>query len=132
VGLFFDQDWFDDRLRASGLTRSSLAEAAGMTMEEVDQVFRDQRELDEREVMAFARVLSADPTEVATRSGAPDYSVYARSTPQRREGSVFDAPGPMTRTEILVSREALAGLHERMDRLERLIEMIAAKLDRAR
>jgi hypothetical protein len=38
----------------------------------------------------------------------------------------------MTRTEILVSREALAGLHDRMDRLERLIEMIAAKLDRAR
>jgi transcriptional regulator with XRE-family HTH domain len=132
MGLFFDQDWFEDRLKATGLTRTSLAQAAGMTMEEVEQVFRDQRELDEREVMAFAKVLSADPTEVATRSGAPDYSVYARSSLGRREPSLSDGPGPLTRTEILVSREALAGLHERMDRLERLIEMIAAKLDRAR
>ena len=132
MGLFFDQDWFEDRLKATGLTRSSLAQAAGMSMEEVDMVFRDQRELDEREVMAFARVLSADPTEVATRSGAPDYSAYSRATPMRREPGATESAGPMTRTEILVSREALAGLHERMDRLERLIEMIAAKLDRAR
>jgi transcriptional regulator with XRE-family HTH domain len=132
MGLFFDQDWFEDRLKATGLTRQSLAQAAGMSAEEVDMVFRDQRELDEREVMAFARVLSADPTEVATRSGAPDYSAYARPGPTKREPVVGDSGGPMTRTEILVSREALAGLHDRMDRLERLIEMIAAKLDRAR
>jgi transcriptional regulator with XRE-family HTH domain len=132
MGLFFDQDWFEDRLKATGMTRSSLAQAAGMSMEEVDQVFRDQRELDEREVMAFARALSADPTEVATRSGAPDYSVYARSSAPRREPGFSEGFGPLTRTEVLVSREALAGLHERMDRLERLIEMVAAKLDRAR
>jgi hypothetical protein len=29
MGIFFDQDWFDARLKAAGLTRGSMAQAAG-------------------------------------------------------------------------------------------------------
>jgi transcriptional regulator with XRE-family HTH domain len=123
MGLFFDQDWFDERLKAAGLTRASIAQAAGMTADEVEMVFRDQRELEGAEVQAIARVLRADPREVANRSGAAD------------TGDDFAAPSmrpPRSRNEpeFVVTREVIAGLHERMDRLERLIEMVIARLDR--
>ena len=65
MGIFFDQDWFDDRLKAAGLTHAAMAQATGMTIDEVDLVFRDQRELGSLEVHAIARILSADPREVA-------------------------------------------------------------------
>ena len=55
MGLFFDQDWFDERLKAAGLSRAKMAQAAGMTADEVEMVFRDQRELEGFEVQAFAR-----------------------------------------------------------------------------
>ncbi len=69
MGLFFDQDWFDDRLKAAGLTRVSIAQAAGMSIDEVEMVFRDQRELEGPEVHAIARILGTDAREVANRSG---------------------------------------------------------------
>ncbi len=72
MGIFFDQDWFDDRLAAAGLTRAAMAQAAGMTIDEVEMVFSDRRELEGPEVRAIARMLSADPSEVAMRSGAAD------------------------------------------------------------
>lgn len=121
MGLFFDQDWFDERLKAAGLTRAHMAQAAGMTADEVEMVFRDQRELVGAEVHAIARVLRADPREVANRSGAADSGDDDHS-PVR----LGRAPEP----EFVVTREVIAGLHERMDRLERLIEMVIARLDR--
>src|SRR5689334_25345182 len=72
MGIFFDQDWFDARLKAVGLTRNAIAQAAGMTIDEVEMVFRDQRELEGREVSAIARILRVDPSEVASRSGSAD------------------------------------------------------------
>jgi hypothetical protein len=133
MGIFFDQDWFDERLKASGQTRASLAMAAGMSVEEIELVFRDQRELDTGEVHAFAQVLSADPGEVASRSGASD-------VPQRGGGPGLAgaaggfaarlgerAPDPRS---VQLSREAIAGLHERIDRLERLLELVLRRLDR--
>ncbi len=72
MGLFFDQDWFDSRLQAAGLTRAALAQASGMTIDEIEQVYQDQRELEPAEVRAFARVLGREPREVANRSGAAD------------------------------------------------------------
>ena len=125
AGLFFDQDWFDDRLKATGQSRGALAQAAGMSVDEVEMVFRDQRELAPPEVAAFARVLSAEPEEVANRSGAGDY------------GPGFGAGGPVAgpnangpRQDLLLAREAVSGLHERMDRIERLLELVIAKLDK--
>jgi hypothetical protein len=125
MGIFFDQDWFDDRLKAAGLTRSSLAQAAGMTIDEVEMVFADRRELEGPEVHAIARMLSADPEEVANRSGAADPAMLA-STPVMRS-----APNaPSAPAGFVVTREVIAGLHERIDRLERMIEMVLHKLDR--
>lgn len=121
MGLFFDHDWFDERLKAAGLTRASMAQAAGMTADEVEMVFRDQRELEGAEVHAIARVLRADPREVANRSGAADIDDDDHGSVHPRR-----AAGP----EFVVTREVIAGLHERMDRLERLIEMVIARLDR--
>ena len=128
MGIFFDQDWFDDRLKASGLTRGSLALAAGMTVDEVEMVFRDQRELDKGEIWAFAKVLSVDPVEVASRSGAVDPSESAGtiSLGERMRGGSVASPKP----EFVVTREVIAGIHERMDRLERMLELVVAKLDK--
>lgn len=129
MGLFFDQDWFDDRLKAKGLTRAALAQASGMTLDEVEQVFHDQRELDSNEVRAFARLLSRDASEIAARSGAADVG------PDPGRGG-FSAVGPGVglgagaEPGFVVTREVIAGLHERMDRLEKLVEMVLAKLDK--
>jgi len=125
MGIFFDHDWFDARLKAAGLTRASMAQAAGMTIDEVEMVFADRRELEGPEVRAIARILSADPAEVASRSGAADPGELAAAPVMRSPGrEAAGQPG------FVVTREVIAGIHERMDRLERLIEMVIQKLDR--
>jgi hypothetical protein len=126
MGIFFDQDWFDDRLKAAGLTRASLAQAAGMTIDEVEMVFADRRELEGSEVHAIARMLATDAQEVAMRSGAADPGMLA-STPVMRASPRNEPSAP---AGFVVTREVIAGLHERMDRLERMIEMVLHKLDR--
>jgi hypothetical protein len=122
MGMFFDSDWFDDQLKASGLTRASMAQAAGMTLDEIEMVFRDQRELERDEVRAIARVLRSDPDEVAMRSGAG----LSDSV-----GSGLDRSEPQV-AGLALSREALGGLHERMDRLEQMLQMVISRLDRVR
>jgi hypothetical protein len=124
MGIFFDQEWFDERLKASGLTRASMAQAAGMTIDEIEMVFRDQRELERDELQAIARVLASDPREVATRAGAadPGASSSPAMRPPIRAGA---APG-----EYVMSREVIAGIHERLDRLEKMLELVISRLDR--
>ena len=128
MGIFFDQDWFDARLKAAGLTRGSMAQAAGMTMDEVEMVFSDRRELEAGEVRAIARVLSVDPREIATRSGLADLQEEAPSMGQMTPR--FDRSASQAGLGYQVTREVIAGIHERMDRLERMLEMVLAKLDR--
>ncbi len=126
MGIFFDQDWFDARLKAAGLTRGSIAQAAGMTIDEVEMVFADRRELETSEVHAIARVLSADPREIASRSGLADMAEQAPSmTPRFDRSAPAAAPGG-----YVITRGVIAGIHERMDRLERMLEMVIQKLDR--
>lgn len=125
MGIFFDQDWFDARLKAAGLTRGSMAQAAGMTMDEVEMVFSDRRELEAGEVRAIARVLSVDPREIASRSGLADLQEEVLSMTPR-----FDRSASPAGAGYQVTREVIAGIHERMDRLERMLEMVLAKLDR--
>ena len=54
MGIFFDQDWFDGRLEQAGLTRASMARAAGMTGDEIGMGFPDPRELEGTEKHATA------------------------------------------------------------------------------
>jgi transcriptional regulator with XRE-family HTH domain len=126
MGLFFDQEWFDERLKSSGLTRASIAQAAGMSPDEVEMVFRDQRELEGPEVHAIARILSADPREVANRSGVANPGPPSGSTAMRPIQPMRASSEP----EFVVTREVIAGIHERLDRLERLLELAIAKIDR--
>ncbi len=126
MGIFFDQDWFDDRLKSAGLTHASMAQAAGMSIDEIDMVFRDQRELEGAEVHAIARILAADPREVANRAGVADPGAAPRPAARQERGGGLQAP------EFVVTREVIAGIHERMDRLERLIEVVIQKVDRLR
>jgi len=96
-----------------------------MTIDEVEMVFADRRELEGPEVRAIARILSADPAEVASRSGAADPGELAAAPVMRSPGrEAAGQPG------FVVTREVIAGIHERMDRLERLIELVIQKLDR--
>jgi hypothetical protein len=127
MGLFFDQDWFDAKLKSAGLTRASMAQAAGMTIDEVEMVFADRRELEGREVSAIARVLRVDPQEVATRSGAAE--IGGENSFDRSEMNVPIRP-IREGGEFQVTREVINGIHERMDRLERMLEMVLTKLDR--
>ncbi len=129
MGLFFDQDWFDERLKAAGLTRAKMAQAAGMTADEIEMVFRDQRELEGFEVQAIARALRVDPREVASRSGATDFGMEQARAPIH-PADMLRPPRRSDEPEFVVTREVIAGLHERIDRLERLLEMVIAKLDR--
>jgi hypothetical protein len=122
MGIFFDHDWFDERLKAAGLTRASMAQAAGLTIDEIEMVFRDQRELEREEVHAIAKVLAADPREVANRSGAAD--------PGAMPSSLKPPVRAMAPGEFVVTREVIAGIHERLDRLERMLELVLSKLDR--
>ncbi len=126
MGIFFDQDWFDDRLKSAGLSRAGMAQAAGMSVDEIEMVFSDRRELEGPEVHAIARYLSVEPREVADRSGAADPGGLA-STPVMKSGRFNDAAPAQG---FVVTREVIAGIHERLDRLERMIEMVLAKLDR--
>lgn len=128
MGLFFDQDWFDDRLKAAGLARTSIAQAAGMSIDEVEMVFRDQRELEGPEVHAIARILGADVREVANRAGVANPSpADAMPTTAMRAAALR----PVSAEPVfVVTREVVQGIHERLDRLERLLEMVIQRLDR--
>ena len=125
MGIFFDQDWFDGRLEQAGLTRASMARAAGMTIDEIEMVFADRRELEGPEIHAIARVLAVDPREVASRSGAADPG--ERSS---HEDAIDLRPARQGAPEFVVTREVIAGIHERLDRLERMLEVVIHKLDR--
>ncbi|ABS63187.1 conserved hypothetical protein [Parvibaculum lavamentivorans DS-1] len=69
MALFFDQEWFDTKLKASGLTRDDLAAALLLTRSEIDEIWKDQRELKPNEVAMLARVLGAPAADVVTRAG---------------------------------------------------------------
>jgi hypothetical protein len=69
MALFFDAEWFDARLGERGLSRDTLAAAAGLSAADLALAFKDQREISAREVAVFAELLGADAAEVAQRAG---------------------------------------------------------------
>jgi hypothetical protein len=125
MGIFFDQDWFEARLKAVGADRPTLARAAGMTLDELDLVFRDMRELGSFETAAFADVLMTSVQDVAERAGASD-AVLAAAPRSDTNGDEGGAPG------LMATREMIAGLHERIDRLESLLERVLSLAEAAR
>ena len=123
--LFFDQDWFNDRLNALGLHRDALATCSGMTPDELDMVFDDRRELSVSEIHAFADLLSVSPHIIAKHCGVADLDFETT----REQSQMVGGAAPSSEANIVLSREALAGLHERIDRLESLLEMVLTGLE---
>jgi hypothetical protein len=69
MALFFDADWFDQRLAARGIDRIGLAVAAGIERGESHRIFTNERSPAAEELDEFARVLETDLLEVTIRSG---------------------------------------------------------------
>ena len=69
MALFFDRDWYDERLAQRGLSRAVLAAVAQMDEASLDLAFKDQRELSWSELSAFAELLGVSPAEAALRAG---------------------------------------------------------------
>jgi len=69
MALFFDQKWFNAQLEAAGLSKADLARALGLTPSEVDEMWKDQREIREREIGTMALLLGVSENEVRKRGG---------------------------------------------------------------
>lgn len=69
MALFFDSQWFLEKLAERSLSTRILAAAAGMTEAELALVFKDQRELSAGEVGIFADLLGLPAAEIADRAG---------------------------------------------------------------
>jgi hypothetical protein len=67
--LFFDTAWFDAKLQTRGATREALADHLGITLVELGELWKDQRELKSHEVLAVANFLGETPQEVADHAG---------------------------------------------------------------
>lgn len=118
MALFFDQDWFDAQLKTRGLSRDDAARALGLSPSEIAEIWKDQRELMARDVLALARLLGASPADVADRAGV--------STPVPEDGPEADASS----AAMLAKLDELA---ERVGRVERaVVELKALILDLAR
>ncbi|MFC7291606.1 hypothetical protein [Hirschia litorea] len=124
MALFFDYDWFDDRLKSLGLGRDSLARNSGMSIDEVDMIFDDRRAISVSEIYSFADTLSVNPEIVAKYCGVGD---LAQETKRQDKADSFNQPDENGGG---VSREMIMGLHERIDRIEGLLEMVLTKLDK--
>jgi len=102
MALFFDAEWFDEKLKLRETTRQELADHLGITLHELGELWKDQRELKAHEVLAIARFLSCPVQEIADRAGV--------STPVPQV--------PMDTVETAAKLEELNG---RLIRLERMV-----------
>lgn len=69
MALFFDADWFDQRLAARGIDRVGLAVASDVDRGELHRIFTNERAPTAEELAEFARVLETDLLEITIRSG---------------------------------------------------------------
>lgn len=69
MALFFDKAWFDRELTDRGLSRSDMAAAATLSLEDLGLIFKDQLEVNPDHVHIWAGLLNKDPAEIAKRSG---------------------------------------------------------------
>ncbi len=99
MALFFDQAWFDARLKELGATRDDVARLLKLSHEQVAELWKDQRELRGAEVQVLATYLKTAAAEVASRAGV--------STPIPAE------PAPIN--------QRLDEMNERLTRIERML-----------
>lgn len=103
MALFFDQEWFDAKLKQAGRTRDDVAAALRLARAQVDEIWKDQRELAPQEVGILAELLGETPAAIANNAGV--------STPVPIAPKAGDA--------AVAAR--LAEMDERLKRIERAI-----------
>jgi transcriptional regulator with XRE-family HTH domain len=69
MALFFDKNWFDQALSLAGISHASLAERLGLSDSELADMWKDQRELTEADVIGLAEILGRPMAEIALRAG---------------------------------------------------------------
>ena len=107
MALFFDQEWFDARMRERGLNRPALAAILGISTCDLDAIWKDQREISAREVTILSEMLGVTSAEIASHGGV--------STP---------IPGTAGDPSVVLMRLDL--MESRLQRLERSVaELIA-------
>ncbi len=104
MALFFDQAWFDARLKELGATREDIARLLKLSSDQVAELWKDQRELRGVDVQALARFLKATVAEVADRAG-------------------ISTPVPVQPGDI---ESRLEEMNERLTRIERMIVELKA------
>jgi len=107
MALFFDQEWFDAKLKETGRTRDEVASALRLSRAQVDEIWKDQRELAHHEVSALAQLLAAPPAEIANKAGV--------STPVQ---SSSPAPGHAGDSAVMAK---LDEMNARLERIERAV-----------
>ena len=103
MALFFDQEWFDTKLTAAGRTRDDVAAALRLERAQVEEIWKDQRELSPQDVVALAALLEETPAAVANKACV---STPLPVAPAGGEAAVL---------------AKLAAIEERLVRLERSI-----------
>jgi hypothetical protein len=83
VALFFDKPWFDARLAALGLDRAALAQAGGVSISDLDLIFKDQMEVSASQVQAWAAIMGETTAQIALRCGVSTPETAAPSDAQR-------------------------------------------------
>jgi len=112
MALFFDADWFDAKLKARGATRDDLAKVLRLSLAELGDLWKDQRELKSHEVLAIAQFLDAPPAEIAERAGV-------------------STPVPLAPADATATAAKLEELNGRLIKLERMmVELKTLLLER--
>lgn len=81
MALFFDRRWFDSRLEKLGLARDIVAGALQLSQVQVEEVWKDQRELSEAQVSTLAHLLNVTVEEIAHHAGISTPIPPSISTP---------------------------------------------------
>lgn len=116
MALFFDARWFDDRLAARGLGRDDVAGLFRCARADIDDLFKDQREMLPHEVRALAELIGEPIAEVVNRAGV--------ATPEPVEAKAGDS----LEAGVLIAR--MEELNGRMERIERsIVDLKALILD---
>jgi hypothetical protein len=114
MALFFDAEWFDAKLQARETTRQELADHLGITLGELGELWKDQRELKSHEVLAIARFLGSTAQEIADRAGV-------------------STPVPQVSADASETAAKLEELNGRLMRLERMmVDLKSLLLERKR
>lgn len=97
MALFFDQGWFDAQLARVGATRADVARLLALGDEQVEELWKDQRELSAHDVARLAQLLGLPARIIAERAGV------STPVPQGHpsiEANVTDLQSRVVRLEV--------------------------------